>query len=578
MADDFEIPDAEEVEETGEEVEYEPPKEGSVQELVKGGGLKKLLVKLGEGWETPDTGDEVKVHYTGTLLDGTKFDSSRDREPFVFKLGQGNVIKGWDKGVATMKKGEIATFTIAPEYAYGASGSGGTIPPNATLKFDVELLSWASVKDICKDGGIIKKQLVEGKKWEMPKDADEVLVRFEAKLQDGRVVAKSPEAGVEFTVEKGYFCPALSIAVKTMKKEEKVLLTVKPQYGFGAKGQPPTKDCAAIPAEATLLIELELISWKVVEEITPDKKVIKKVLKAGEGYEKPNDGSTVKLRYVAKLEDGTIFDKKGHDGAELFEFVTDEEQVIDGLDKTVASMKKGEVAVVRISPEYGFGGAETKRDLGTVPPNSALIYELELVEFSKEKESWDLETPEKLETAALRKEEGNALFKLGKYVRAVKKYEKAVKLIEYDSSFEEEHKKQAKALKVSCNLNMAACKLKLHEYKEAVKLTTKVLELESSNVKALFRRAQGYIGTLDLDYAETDIKKALELDPQNREVKLEYKLLKQKQVEQNKKEAKLYGNMFARLSKLEATEKKPVTNGKAEKIVEVDPVAMDTAA
>ena len=60
MADDFEIPDAEEVEETGEEVEYEPPKEGSVQELVKGGGLKKLLVKLGDGWETPDTGDEVK--------------------------------------------------------------------------------------------------------------------------------------------------------------------------------------------------------------------------------------------------------------------------------------------------------------------------------------------------------------------------------------------------------------------------------------------------------------------------------------------------------------------------------------
>lgn len=65
----------------------------------------------------------------------------------------------------------------------------------------------------------------------------------------------------------------------------------------------------------------------------------------------------------------------------IFDFLI--EQVIDGLDKTVASMKKGEVAVVRISPEYGFGGAETKRDLGTVPPNSTLIYELELVEFSK---------------------------------------------------------------------------------------------------------------------------------------------------------------------------------------------------
>jgi len=86
-------------------------------------------------------------------------------------------------------------------------------------------------------------------------------------------------------------------------------------------------------------------------------------------------------------------------------------------------------------------------------------------------------------------------------------------------------------------------------------LTTKVLELESTSIKALYRRVQAYIELLDLDYAETDIKKALDLDPNNKEVKVEYKRLKQKQAEQNKKEAKLYGNMFARLSKLEAAEK-----------------------
>jgi hypothetical protein len=78
--------------------------------------------------------------------------------------------------------------------------------------------------------------------------------------------------------------------------------------GFGAKGQAPTEDCAAIPAEATLLIELELISWKVVEEITPDKKVIKKVLKAGEGYEKPNDGSTVKCEPTCLMRPFLIVD------------------------------------------------------------------------------------------------------------------------------------------------------------------------------------------------------------------------------------------------------------------------------
>ncbi len=86
----------------------------------------------------------------------------------------GQVIKGWDQGIKTMKKGENAIFTIPPELAYGASGSPPTIPPNATLQFDVELLSWTSVKDICKDGGIFKKILVEGEKWENPKDLDEV--------------------------------------------------------------------------------------------------------------------------------------------------------------------------------------------------------------------------------------------------------------------------------------------------------------------------------------------------------------------------------------------------------------------
>ena len=107
---------------------------------VTSSGLAYKIIKKGTGAKA-EAGKTVSVHYTGKLSNGTKFDSSYDRnQPIEFELGRGRVIKGWDEGISLLNVGSKATFIIPPDLAYGARGAGGVIPPNATLIFDVELV------------------------------------------------------------------------------------------------------------------------------------------------------------------------------------------------------------------------------------------------------------------------------------------------------------------------------------------------------------------------------------------------------------------------------------------------------
>mmetsp|Transcript_17583 Transcript_17583/g.43255 ORF Transcript_17583/g.43255 Transcript_17583/m.43255 type:complete len:124 (-) Transcript_17583:2788-3159(-) len=111
-------------------------------------GVEKETIKEGDGTNFPKKGDQLTMHYTGTLAsNGEKFDSSVDKgRPFNFKIGMGQVIKGWDEGVIKMSLGEKAKLLISSDYGYGSQGAGGVIPPNADLVFEVELLAIGDLK------------------------------------------------------------------------------------------------------------------------------------------------------------------------------------------------------------------------------------------------------------------------------------------------------------------------------------------------------------------------------------------------------------------------------------------------
>eukprot|EP01025_Chloroclados_australasicus_P048566 TRINITY_DN5505_c0_g1_i1.p1 TRINITY_DN5505_c0_g1~~TRINITY_DN5505_c0_g1_i1.p1 ORF type:complete len:587 (-),score=135.63 TRINITY_DN5505_c0_g1_i1:292-2052(-) len=547
-----------------EEIDSDPDQPGKEVKITDDGGVVKKIITPGSGWEKPNEGDEVSVHYVGTLQsDGSQFDSSRDRDsPFTFKLGQGQVIRGWDKGVATMKKGEKALLTCSPEYAYGAQGSPPSIPSNATLNFEVELLSWHKVNDISKerDNSLIKTVVEEGTGWDKPDERDEVLVRYTINLvNEKEPVAKSEENGVEFTLKDGLLCRAIPEAVKTMKKGEVAKLEVKSKYGFGASGGMDGK----IPPDADLEIELKLLSWKHVEDVTDDKLVWKKTIKEGEGYKKPNEGAQVKAKYVCRVEgEQEILDEKD----ELV-FVTDEEQVKpEIIEQIIMKMKKGEVAQAFVPPQHGYGTDSTTSSGKIIPDNANLLFEITLIEFENAKEQWEMENAEKVVISKELKIQGNALYKEAKWKRAAKKYDKAIKLIEYDTQFDQDEQKEAREVRKSVHLNLAACLLKEQDWKEVVKNCDKVLDKDSENVKALYRRAQAYLGTKDFVEAEIDIKRALVIEPDNQDLKNLHKRLKQMEKIQNKKDAQMYGNMFAKMAKMDKSQEKqqPATTGEGD--------------
>ncbi|KAM7082591.1 peptidyl-prolyl cis-trans isomerase FKBP5 isoform 1-T1 [Ciconia maguari] len=392
-------------------------------------GVLKIIKRPGSEDETPMIGDKVYVHYKGKLANGKKFDSSRDRnEPFVFSLGKGQVIKAWDIGVATMKKGEICYLLCKPEYAYGSAGSAPKIPSNATLFFEVELLDFKG-EDLFEDGGIIRR-----------------------------------------------------------------------------------------------------------------------IKRKGEGYSNPNEGATVEI-HLEGFCGGTRFDCKD------VKFVVGEGEDHDipiGIDKALEKMQRGEHCVLYLGPRYGFG--EAGKPKYGIQANAELVYEVTLKSFEKAKESWEMDTKEKLEQAAVVKEKGTMYFKEGKYLQAVIQYGKIVSWLEMEYGLSEKESKASESFLLAAFLNLAMCYLKLREYAKAVECCDKALGLDQDNEKGLYRRGEARLLMNEFELAKCDFQKVLEVNPQNKAAKSQISVCQKKTKEHNERDRRIYANMFTKFAERDAKE------------------------
>jgi peptidylprolyl isomerase len=392
----------------GEELDLDTLEEAPASEMPEGppegfagldysttdSGLQYTVTEQGEG-EQPVEGDVVRVHYEGQLADGTVFDSSFQRgDPFRFALGRGQVIPGWDEGIALLQEGGTAKLIIPPDLAYGPQGSGGVIPPDATLYFEVQLVevleggpdepvAVADDEYETTDDGLQYYVIEEGS-GEMPEEGDPVRIEFTAWLDDGTRLDSSIDRGepLVFVIGSEQIFPGLSEGVGMMEVGGQWQFVIPPDLAFGEEG------AGAIPPDTSLvfLVDLlEILPQGPAEPTDVDEDQYEETesglqyydLEEGSGAE-VEAGQQVTVRYTGWLaEDGTKFDSS-YDRGRTFTFIPGSGQVIPGWEEGVIGMQEGGVRQLLIPPDLAYG----EQGAGNViPPDATLIFEVELVEI-----------------------------------------------------------------------------------------------------------------------------------------------------------------------------------------------------
>jgi len=354
-------------------------------------GLQYLEETAGTG-NTPKNGDIVTMHFTASLADGTELiNTYTDGNPSTTVFGRGNLLPGWEEGLALMKVGGKAKLVLPPDLAFGVEGNG-SIPPNSQIVMVVELIEAkpapkptdiAAEKLSTTASGLKYFDLEIGTGDEVTKTntvTNNYTIWVKGDPENLYIASSDTNKPITFVVGKGdVVFPGWEEGVLGMKIGGKRLLVIPPALALGENGG------GDIPPNSTLILEVELMDRKEARKATKvdetkftttDSGLKYFDLKSGSG-ETPKSGQTVVVHYTGWLEDGTQFDSSV-DRGETFQFVLGQGNVIPGWDEGVGSMKVGGIRQLIIPPDLGYGASGSG---SVIPPNATLIFEVELIEI-----------------------------------------------------------------------------------------------------------------------------------------------------------------------------------------------------